>query len=127
MSRVIYLRVVLAGFGVIGSRTEDDHRNGEKEEEHAELSHAGLDRQAENTQTVRMFRQLKDAENTQDAREQERTTSFLAARTNARRQQVRRLHHPPSYSFFIIILSFYSSTCISLLTPHEQSELTGKT
>ena len=37
-------RVILVGFGVVGSRTEDDHGNSEEEEEHAEFSHAGLDR-----------------------------------------------------------------------------------
>jgi len=76
---------LLASFGVVGSRTEDDHGNGEEEEEHAKFSHAGLYRQAEDAKTVRMFRQLEDAENAQYASEQERAASFLAARANAGR------------------------------------------
>jgi len=95
-----YLCVVLAGFGVVGRRAEDDHGDGEEEEEHAELSHAGLDRQAEDAQTVRVFRQLEDAEHSQHAREEERASALLAARSNAGRQRVGRLHRPRSTSLY---------------------------
>jgi len=98
---ITYLRVVLSGFGVVCGRTEDDHGDGEEEEEHTELSHAGLDRQAEDAQAVRVFRQLEDAKQPQYAREQERTPAFHAARINAGRQQVRRLHQPRSMHVFI--------------------------
>ena len=80
-----YLRIVLARFGVVRRGAEDDHGDSEEEEEHAELSHAGLDREAEDAETVRVFRQLEDAEDAKDAREQERAAAFLAARTIARR------------------------------------------
>jgi len=94
------LCVVLAGFSVVGSRTEDNHGNGEEEEEHAEFSHARLDRESEDAKTVRVFRQLEDAEDAQDAREEERAASFLAAWTNAGRQQVHRLCGPRLYACY---------------------------
>ena len=80
------LGVVLASLSVVGGRAEDDHGDGEEEEEHTEFSHAGLDGQTEDAQTVRMLRQLEDTEHSQDASEQERTASLLAARTHVRRQ-----------------------------------------
>jgi len=89
----VNLRVVLAGFGVVSGGAEYHHSDSEEKEEHAKLSHAGLDGEAEYAQAVRMLRQLENAEHSQHSREQERAASlFFAARTRTRRQQVRRLH-----------------------------------
>jgi len=63
---------VFAGLGVVRRRAEDDHRDDQEEEEHAELVETGLDRQAEYAQSLRVLRQLKDAENSQDPDEDER-------------------------------------------------------
>lgn len=106
---MLYLCVVLAGFSVVGGGAEDNHGNRKKKEEHAELTHAGLDRQPEDAQTVRVLRQLEDAKYAQDTREQERSAAFLAARSNAGRQQVHCLHAscyhvflPTLYSLLIV-------------------------
>ena len=47
------LRALLAGLGVVRHRAEDDHRDEQEEEEHAELVQARLDRHAEDPQTLR--------------------------------------------------------------------------
>ena len=46
------LRVGLAGLGVVRRRAEDDHRDDEEEEEHAQFVQTGLDRHAEDAQTL---------------------------------------------------------------------------
>lgn len=66
------LSLSLADLGVVGSRAEDHHGDDEKEEEHAQFAHARLDRHAEYAQALRVFRQLEDAEDSQDADEYER-------------------------------------------------------
>ena len=47
------LRALLAGLGVVRDRAEDDHGDQQEEEEHSELVETGLDRHAENAQTLR--------------------------------------------------------------------------
>jgi len=47
------LRVSLPRLGVVRRRAEDDHRDDEEEEEHAQFVQTGLDRHAEDPQTLR--------------------------------------------------------------------------
>ena len=65
------LGVFFASLCVVSCWAEYYHGDCEEEEEHAELPHAGLDRETKDPETLRVLGQFEDPEDTEDSGEQE--------------------------------------------------------